>query len=77
MWNKNGECASHVLYRSAVTDRNGLIPPEKVLRAMGRQQPSPEVPGWVAEWIRADSQRPWPPMQDGAPVPEAAPHLSA
>ena len=77
MWKKNGECASHVLYRSAVTDRNGLIPPEKVLQAMGRQQASPEVPGWVAEWIRADAHRPWPPMQDAAPSPAAAGPLSA
>ena len=64
MWKKNGECASHVLYRSAVTDKKGLIPPEKVLGAMNRQQPSPPIPGWVAEWIRADGHRIWPPMQD-------------
>lgn len=26
MWKPDGECASHVLYRSAVTDKNGIVP---------------------------------------------------
>ncbi|MGJ8544026.1 MAG: acyl-CoA thioesterase [Sulfitobacter sp.] len=71
MWKKNGECASHVLYRSAVTDKNGLIPPQRVLAALGQDIPSPPMPDWVAEWTRADSHRAWPPMQD-KPAPLAA-----
>lgn len=64
MWKRNGECANHVLYRAAVTDKNGLIPTENVMAALGLQIPPPQVPGWVAHWIAAEDTRPWPPMQD-------------
>lgn len=65
MWKRNGECASHVLFRSAVTDKNGIIPPAEVLREMGHQdRASPPMPDWVAAWCAADAQRPWPPMQE-------------
>jgi acyl-CoA thioesterase FadM len=64
MWKRDGECASHALYRAAVTDRNGIVAPARVLAALGQEVGSPAVPGWIAAWIRADSERPWPPMQD-------------
>ncbi len=64
MWKKNGECASHVLFRAAVTNKNGLIPPQQVMGEMGQDVPSPPMPGWVAEWCKAEADRPWPPMQD-------------
>ena len=64
MWKRDGECASHVLYRSAVTDKNGIVVPSKVLAALGQDIPSPEMPEWIAHWTRAESVRPWPPMQD-------------
>lgn len=66
MWKTNGDCASHVLYRSAVTDRNGIVAPAKVLEAMGQTAVSPEAPEWIAAWIKAEALRPWPPMQDAA-----------
>ena len=69
MWKPNGECASHVLYRSAVTDKNGIVSPDRVLAAMGEDATSPETPEWIAAWIRAEALRPWPPMQDAAPMP--------
>ncbi|MEC3859747.1 acyl-CoA thioesterase [Mesobacterium sp. TK19101] len=64
MWKKNGECASHILYRSAVTDRNGIVPPARVLADMGHDLTSPPMPDWITTWIAAEAQRPWPPMQD-------------
>jgi len=65
MWKRDGECASHVLYRAAVTDKNGLIRPARVLEAMGTPEAvSPQMPEWIAEWVAAESLRPWPPMQD-------------
>jgi acyl-CoA thioesterase FadM len=64
MWKRNGECASHVLYRSAVTDKNGIVAPSRVLAALGLDASSPEMPEWIAHWTRAESARPWPPMQD-------------
>jgi acyl-CoA thioesterase FadM len=70
MWKANGECASHVLYRSAVTDRNGIVSPERVLAAMGQDVISPPMPDWVAAWVEAEAVRPWPPMQNLTPAPE-------
>ncbi len=60
MW-KRGDCTSHVLYRSAVTDRDGIVPTEKVLAALGHAAPRMELPGWVRAWIEAEATRPWPP----------------
>lgn len=65
MWKRNGECASHVLYRAAVTNKEGIVPPEQVLAHMKMPDArSPDMPGWIAAWCRADATRPWPPMQD-------------
>lgn len=64
MWKKNGECASHVVYRAAVTDKNGLVPAGQVLTAMGQDPVSPPMPDWIKKWTQADTFRPWPPMQD-------------
>jgi acyl-CoA thioesterase FadM len=65
MWKRNGECANHAVYRSAVTDQNGIVPTHRVIAAMGLTDvSSPKMPDWVADWLRAEDARPWPPMQD-------------
>ena len=64
MWKSNGDCASHVLYRAAATDADGIVTTDRVLAAMGVNVQSPEIPEWIAAWIKAESLRPWPPMQD-------------
>lgn len=64
MWVK-GTCTSHALLRLATTGPDGIVPPAQVVAAMGSDAPSPRMPDWVAAWIRADADRPWPPMQDG------------
>lgn len=69
MWKPGGECASHVLYRAAATDKNGIVTPDRVLRAMGQDVTSPPIPGWIKAWIDAEALRPWPPMQDSAQHP--------
>ncbi|WP_223428616.1 acyl-CoA thioesterase [Tateyamaria pelophila] len=69
MWNAHGECANHVLYRAAATDQNGIVAPGRILRAMGEDVKSPPMPGWVEAWVKAEAQRPWPPMQDETPLP--------
>jgi acyl-CoA thioesterase FadM len=66
MWTTAGDCAGHVLYRSAVTGREGIVPPATVLAAMGQETAPPPVPDWIAAWITAEDARPWPPMQDDA-----------
>jgi len=74
MWLSDGSCASHVLIRSAATDRNGIIAPARLVAALGWQGPAPVLPDWVAAWAAADATRPWPPMQgqvQGAHGPDA------
>lgn len=58
------DCAAQALYRSAVTDRNGIVRPERVFAHMGFTDPSPALPAWVQNWIDADATRPWPPATD-------------
>jgi len=61
MW-RSGECCSHLLVRAAVTDPGGIVAPERVAAAMGVEAAPPPLPDWVAAWIAAEAQRPWPPM---------------
>lgn len=72
MWKPDGACASHVLYRSAVTDKNGIVSPDRVFAAMAENAQSPEAPEWITAWIKAEALRPWPPMQDAAAPLRAA-----
>ncbi|NUB44868.1 acyl-CoA thioesterase [Fertoebacter nigrum] len=62
MW-KGAECTSHMLLRSAVTSGAGIVPPERVLAAMGQPVQSPVLPDWVQAWIAGDAGRPWPPLR--------------
>lgn len=64
MWKRGGECANHVVYRSAITGRDGIVPPAEVLRDMGRDPAPPEAPAWVTAWVASETERPWPPMQE-------------
>ncbi|WP_297768125.1 acyl-CoA thioesterase [uncultured Roseovarius sp.] len=64
MWKANGECANHILYRAAVTGREGIVPPDRIVAELDQDMPAPEFPDWVAAWIEADETRPWPPMQE-------------
>ena len=66
MWQRNGTCANHILYRAAVTGQQGIIAPDRVARELGVEPTPPEAPGWVTAWIAADAARPWPPMQEPA-----------
>ncbi|MEL7014353.1 MAG: acyl-CoA thioesterase [Pseudomonadota bacterium] len=64
MWKADGQCANHILYRSAVTGKNGIVPPDELAVAMGIPAERPPAPDWVTAWISAEAQRPWPPDQD-------------
>jgi len=64
MWKTDGECANHIVYRSAVTGKRGIVPPEEVMAVLGKTVERPQAPKWVSAWIEADAKRPWPPMQD-------------
>ena len=60
MW-RGGEALNHMLVRQAATDASGILPPERLIAAMGHDTRSPELPGWLRAWSEADRQRPWPP----------------
>lgn len=62
MWLKNGECANHAVYRMAVTDKAGIVPVEKVAKAMGYNASVLPIPPWVQKWIETEEARPWPPQ---------------
>ena len=59
-------CAVQALYRSAVTDKNGLVNPEIVFAAAGMTETPPDLPAWIQNWVDAEATRPWPPEQTPA-----------
>lgn len=62
MW-RDGDCSSQMLARSAVTSRHGIVPPDRVMAALGQNVESPALPDWVQGWIDADAGRIWPPAR--------------
>lgn len=60
MWS-GGKATSSVLYRTAVTDKNGIVHTQKVADALGYPDWNPKMPDWVHNWIEADGNRSWPP----------------
>ncbi len=61
---RDGECATHALYRVAITSAEGIVPPPRVAQEMGHAGPPPEAPDWALKWIASEAARPWPPMQN-------------
>ncbi|MEL6957497.1 MAG: acyl-CoA thioesterase [Pseudomonadota bacterium] len=61
MFKKDGECASHVLFRTAVTEKGRAVPTDVLTEALGVTGPRPTPPAWVQNWIDAEATRPWPP----------------
>ncbi len=55
------ECAAQALYRSAVTDHNGIVRPRRLFDHIGYEGEKPVLPEWVQGWIDAEATRPWPP----------------
>lgn len=60
LW-RGGTAVSAALIRSAVTGPGGIVPPEWLLAALGREDWRPSLPDWIASWIAAEDARPWPP----------------
>ena len=59
MW-RGETCTSQSLLRIAITDKNGIVPSEKVRVAM-KMEDLPQPPDWVVAWTDAEATRPWPP----------------
>jgi acyl-CoA thioesterase FadM len=62
MW-KGEECTSHVLIRSAIVSKAGIVSPAELATAAGEAIDSPALPDWVQAWIAAEATRPWPPQR--------------
>ncbi len=62
LW-KGPECCNHMLLRSAVVSKGGIVAPQNLVDALGAGIQSPDLPGWVQAWIAADGTRPWPPQR--------------
>lgn len=55
------DCTASMLLRSVFISKAGIVPPIRVLEALGQAQESPALPEWVKAWIAADGARVWPP----------------
>jgi len=60
LW-RGEDCTSHVLIRSAIVSKAGIVPPAELAKAAGVSPESPALPGWVTAWTQAEAARPWPP----------------
>ncbi len=76
MW-RNGDCTSHLLIRNAITDKNGIVPPQTVSDLVLGGIESPALPNWVQAWIDAESQRPWPPQMSANKACLPPQHIAA
>ena len=45
-------------------DKAGIISPEKVIEALRVEIEQPSIPDWIAKWIEAENNRPWPPNKE-------------
>lgn len=54
---------SSILYRVAVTGRDGIVTPDRVMAAFPGPVPQPDLPAHVVAWIAAEAERPWPPAR--------------
>lgn len=61
---RKGEATSAVVYRVAVFNKNGIVPTQDFVDAMGYPDWNPELPDWVQSWSAAEAERPWPPVFD-------------
>ena len=68
MW-AGDEAKSNILYRSAMTNRDGIVPTQEVADALDAPDWNPVLPDWVRNWIAAEDTRPWPPVSDGVAAP--------
>lgn len=61
MFKKNGECASHVLFRTAVVEKGRAVETSRLIEALGMNPERPVPADWVQNWIDAEATRSWPP----------------
>lgn len=52
---------SQIVYRSVMSSRQGIVPTQEVVTALGDPDWNPVMPEWIQNWIAAENTRPWPP----------------
>ena len=55
---RDGEWCVAALFRTAVTDKNGIVPTAEVAAELGRPYEQ-RIPEWVTKWAESDEMRPW------------------
>ena len=60
MW-KGADCTTQGFFRMAVTEKSGIVAPDRVVAAMGYTDAPPKIPEPIKNWINAENTRPWPP----------------
>lgn len=62
MW-KGAEAASNIVYRAALTRKDGIVPTDEAMAELGVPDWNPTLPQWVQNWITTEDTRDWPPQQ--------------
>jgi len=57
---RNKKICSSAIIKIGVVSKQGLVEANEVIKHMDREDWGHEIPDWVAAWISAESQRPWP-----------------
>ncbi len=55
---RNGQQCTGALFRTGVTSKQGLVPPQQVFAQLGVAE-MPKPPEWVMQWDESDNNRPW------------------
>ena len=61
MWTRDGTCANHGIFRTALVGNRRMVPTADVVAELGRTAEPRHLPDWVAALFAADDSRPWPP----------------
>jgi len=56
---RRGVVCSAALVRAGLTSKNGIVPTDDVMNAVGDSSVPAGIPDWVAAWSAADDLRPW------------------
>ncbi|MGH1464697.1 MAG: acyl-CoA thioesterase [Cognatishimia sp.] len=64
IWKQDGECANHAVYRTAIISKAGMVRAPVVMQSFAPDLAPPTLPNWVQDWVAAEENRPWPPMQE-------------
>lgn len=61
MWTRDGTCANHGIFRTAIVGKGKMVPTDTVRQELGAGDDPRDLPDWVAALFAADDTRPWPP----------------